>query len=159
MNLWSEFFAIPPEADDPKKQWRTIGESLVGKEPLDSQEKQKMDPTRFASTLQQLVSMEPTALKARLLDILDNEKMDPTALFASQYAEAIKLRRTVDPVLGLYETLKASYAADDYATFNATVAELRRVGTERAVKMLRLLVSRKSTMALNLFTAVQLLMF
>ena len=132
MNLWSEFFAIPPEADDPKKQWRTIGESLVGKEPLDSQEKQKMDPTRFASTLQQLVSMEPTALKARLLDILDNEKMDPTALFASQYAEAIKLRRTVDPVLGLYETLKASYAADDYATFNATVAELRRVGTERA---------------------------
>ena len=132
MNLWSEFFAIPPEADDPKKQWRTIGESLVGKEPLDSQEKQKMDPSRFASTLQQLVSMEPTALKARLLDILDNEKMDPTALFASQYAEAIKLRRTVDPVLGLYETLKASYAADDYATFNATVAELRRVGTERA---------------------------
>ena len=91
-----------------------------------------MDPSRFASTLQQLVSMEPTALKARLLDILDNEKMDPTALFASQYAEAIKLRRTVDPVLGLYETLKASYAADDYATFNATVAELRRVGTERA---------------------------
>ena len=132
MNLWSEFFAIPPEADDPKKQWRTIGESLVGKEPLDSQEKQKMDPSRFASTLQQLVSMEPTALKARLLDILDNEKMDPTALFASQYAEAIKLRRTVDPVLGLYETLKASYAANDYATFNATVAELRRVGTERA---------------------------
>ena len=132
MNLWSEFFAIPPEADDPKKQWRTIGESLVGKEPLDSQEKQKMDPSRFASTLQQLVSMEPTALKARLLDILDNEKMDPTALFASQYAEAIKLRRTVDPVLDLYETLKASYAADDYATFNATVAELRRVGTERA---------------------------
>ena len=132
MNLWSEFFVIPPEANDPKKQWRTIGESLVGKEPLDSQEKQKMDPSRFASTLQQLVSMEPTALKARLLDILDNEKMDPTALFASQYAEAIKLRRTVDPVLGLYETLKASYAADDYATFNATVAELRRVGTERA---------------------------
>ena len=60
-NLWSGF-AIPPEADDPKKQWRT-GESLVGKEPLDSQEKQKMDPTRFATTLQQLVSMEPTVLK------------------------------------------------------------------------------------------------
>ena len=132
MNLWSEFFPIPPEADDPKKQWRTIGESLVGKEPLDSQEKQKMDPTRFASTLQELVAMEPTALKARLLDILENQKMDPTALFAAQYAEAIKLRRDVDPVLGLYETLKASYAANDYLTFNDTVAELRKVGTERA---------------------------
>ena len=132
MNLWSEFFPIPPEADDPKKQWRTIGESLVGKEPLDSQEKQKMDPSRFASTLQDLVAMEPTALKARLLDILENQKMDPTALFAAQYAEAIKLRRDVDPVLGLYETLKASYAANDYLTFNDTVAELRKVGTERA---------------------------
>ena len=132
MNLWSEFFPIPPEADDPKKQWRTIGESLVGKEPLDSQEKQKMEPARFASTLQELVSMEPTALKARLLDILENQKMDPTILFASQYAEAIKLRREVDPVLGLYETLKASYADNDYATFNATVAELRKIGNERA---------------------------
>ena len=132
MNLWSEFFPIPPEADDPKKQWRTIGESLVGKEPLDSQEKQKMDPSRFASTLQDLVAMEPTALKARLLDILENQKMDPTALFAAQYAEAIKLRRDVDPVLGLYETLKASYAANDYLTFNDTVAELRKMGTERA---------------------------
>ena len=132
MNLWSEFFPIPPEPDDPKKQWRTIGESLVGKEPLDSQEKQKMEPARFASTLQELVSMEPTALKARLFDILENQKMDPTILFASQYAEAIKLRREVDPVLGLYETLKASYADNDYATFNATVAELRKVGNERA---------------------------
>ena len=57
--------------------------------------------------------------------------MDPTILFASQYAEAIKLRREVDPVLGLYETLKASYADNDYTTFNATVAELRKVGNER----------------------------
>lgn len=132
MNLWSEFFPIPPEADDPKKQWRTIGESLVGKEPLDSKEKQKMDPARFSNTLQDLVSMEPTALKARLLDILENQKMDPTSLFAAQYAEAIKLRREVDPVLGLYETLKASYARNDFSTFNSTVAELRKIGTERA---------------------------
>ena len=132
MNLWSEFFPIPPELDDPKKQWRTIGESLVGKEPLDSQEKQKMDPGRFANTLQELVSMEPSALKARIVDILENQKMDPTALFASQYAEAIKLRREVDPVLGLYETLKASYAQNDYITFNTTVKDLRKIGTERA---------------------------
>ena len=132
MNIWSEFFAIPPEKSDPKKQWRSIGESLVGKEPLDSKEKQKMDPSRFASTLQELVSMEPDALAARLLQIRENQKMDPTALFASQYAEAIKLRREVDPVLGLYEKLKASYLAQDFSTFNQTVAELRKVGTERA---------------------------
>ena len=132
MNLWSEFFAIPPESDDPKKQWRTIGESLVGKEPLDSQEKQKMDPSRFAITLQQLVSMKPDALKIKIRDIRENQKMDPTALFASQYAEAIKLRREVDPVLGLYENLKTSYANDDFSTFNSTVAELRKVGTKRA---------------------------
>ncbi len=132
MNIWSEFFAIPPEKSDPKKQWRSIGESLVGKEPLDSKEKQKMDPSRFASTLQELVSMEPEALAARLLQIRENLKMDPTALFASQYAEAIKLRREVDPVLGLYEKLKASYQDQDYRTFNQTVAELRKVGKERA---------------------------
>ena len=29
--------------------------------------------------------------------------MNPTALFAAQYAEAIKLRREVDPIIGLYE--------------------------------------------------------
>ena len=76
--------------------------------------------------------MEPTALKARLLDIIENQKMDPTSLFAAQYAEAIKLRREVDPVLGLYESLKASYAGNDFSTFNSTVAELRTIGTERA---------------------------
>ena len=132
MNLWSEFFPIPPESDDPKKQWRTIGESLVGKEPLDSQEKQKMEPSRFASTLQKLLAMESTALKARIFDILENQKMDPTSLFAAQYAEAIKLRREVDPVLELYESLKASYADNDYSTFNATVAELREITNARA---------------------------
>ena len=132
MNLWSEFFPIPPEKNDPKKQWRTIGESLVGKEPLDSKEKQKMDPSRFASTLQELVSMDPASLERRLIQIRENLKMDPTALFASQYAEAIKLRRDVDPVLGLYENLKASYLDKDFSTFNETVAKLRKVGTERA---------------------------
>lgn len=134
MNLWSEFFVIPPENGDPKKQWRSIGESLVGKEPLDSKEKQKMDPARFSSTLQGLVSLDPIALQAKLQDIRENSKMDPTALFASQYAEAIKLRREVDPVLGLYEALKASYLAMDYSKFNSTVAKLRETGKTRAGK-------------------------
>ena len=132
MNLWSEFFVIPPEKGDAKRQWRSIGESLVGKEPLDSKEKQNMDPARFSSTLQRLVSLEPSLLETELQEIRINRKMDPTALFASQYAEAIKLRRKVDPVLGLYENLKKSYLALDYSTFNSTVAELRETGTARA---------------------------
>ena len=63
--------------------------------------------------------------------------MDPTSLFAAQYAEAIKLRREVDPVLGLYETLKASYAVNDYPTFNATVAKLRKLVPQEQEKILQ----------------------
>ena len=132
MNLWSEFFPIPPEADDPKKQWRTIGESLVGKEPLDSQEKQKMDPSRLQVPCRNWSRWNQLHSKQDSSTYLKIKKWIPRPCLPSQYAEAIKLRRDVDPVLGLYETLKASYAANDYATFNSTVAELRKVGTERA---------------------------
>ena len=159
MNVWTEFFPIPPEKNDTNKQWRTIGESLVGKERLDSDMKQFIDVSRFASTLQELVSMEPDALAARLLQIQENQKMDPTALFASQYAEAIKLRREVDPVLGLYEKLKASYLAQDFSTFNQTVAELRKVGTDRAVMMHLHLSLRRFTTGLSHSIVVRLRMF
>ena len=57
--------------------------------------------------------------------------MNPTALFAAQYAEAIKLRREVDPIIGLYEKLGISYRANDFAAFNETVAQLRELATER----------------------------
>ena len=57
--------------------------------------------------------------------------MNPTALFAAQYAEAIKLRREVDPIIGLYEKLGISYRANDFAAFNETVAQLHELATER----------------------------
>ena len=57
--------------------------------------------------------------------------MNPTALFAAQYAEAIKLRREVDPIIGLYEKLGITYRANDFAAFNETVAQLRELATER----------------------------
>jgi ABC-type transport system involved in cytochrome c biogenesis permease subunit len=131
-NMWSEFFPIPPEASDPFEKWLTVGQSLVGEEPLDSQEKRKMEPREFISTLRELVSLSPNDLRKRIATIRETEKMNPTALFASQYAEAIKLRREVDPVIGLYEKLGISFRADDFASFNATVAQLNELATERA---------------------------
>ena len=44
-NMWSEFFPIPPQANDPLEKWLTVGQSLVGEEPLDSQEKRQNGPT------------------------------------------------------------------------------------------------------------------
>ena len=55
--MWSEFFPIPPQAKDPLEKWLTVGQSLVGEEPLDSQEKRNMDPRVFISTLRELVSL------------------------------------------------------------------------------------------------------
>ncbi len=130
-NMWSEFFPIPPQAKDPLKKWLTVGQSLVGEEPLDSQEKRNMDPRVFISTLRELVSLAPDELRKRLSSIRETQKMNPTALFAAQYAEAIKLRREVDPIIGLYEKLGISYRANDFAAFNETVAQLRELATER----------------------------
>jgi ABC-type transport system involved in cytochrome c biogenesis permease subunit len=130
-NMWSEFFPIPPEANDPLEKWLTVGQSLVGEEPLDSQEKRKIDPQAFISTLRELIALPPDELRKRITAIRETQKMNPTALFASQYAEAIKLRREVDPIIGLYEKLGISYRANDFATFNATVAQLRELATKR----------------------------
>jgi len=131
-NLWSEFYAIPPESGDPKMKWRSIGESLVGKEPIDSSEKRNLDPARFSSSLKELVALEPTVLKERLNTILETKKMDPTSLFAAQYAEAIKLRREVDPILKLYENLRLAYASGDTKSFNQSVAAVREESIARA---------------------------
>jgi ABC-type transport system involved in cytochrome c biogenesis permease subunit len=131
-NMWSEFFPIPPEANDPLEKWLTVGHSLVGEEPLDSKEKRKMNPRDFISTLRELVSLSPDDLRKRIAVIRETEKMNPTALFASQYAEAIKLRRDIDPVIGLYEKLGISFRADDVPTFNATVAQLSELANKRA---------------------------
>ena len=48
--------------------------------------------------------------------------MDPTALFAAQYAEAVKLRKGIDPIIEHYETLEEAYNTYDATTFNQTVS-------------------------------------
>ena len=58
--------------------------------------------------------------------------MDPTALFAAQYAEAIKLRKGVDPIIKNYEQLESAYRAGDAKTFNEAVQNIREEINQRA---------------------------
>ena len=80
MNLWSEFFPIPPEVMIPKNSGEPLANLWLARNLSILRKSRKWTQHDFASTLQELVSMEPTALKARLLDILENQKMDPTSL-------------------------------------------------------------------------------
>ena len=52
--------------------------------------------------------------------------MDPTALFAAQYAEAIKLRKGVDPIIKNYEQLESAYRAGDAQNFQRGGQKIRR---------------------------------
>ena len=58
--------------------------------------------------------------------------MDPTALFAAQYAEAIKLRKGIDPIIGNYEQLESAYQTGDAQTFNESVEKIRAEISKRA---------------------------
>ncbi len=131
-NLFAEFFPLPPEPGEPGGKWRKIGESLVGSEPLDSKQKAEIDPARFISTVQKLVASTDEELPGKITSIRQNLKMDPTALFAAQYAEAIKIRQGVDPIIEHYEKLKKAYQADDALSFNQTVSDIRSLINERA---------------------------
>ena len=129
-NLFAEFFPLHGPGNGGK--WRKIGESLVGSEPLDSKQKTEIDPTRFISTVQKLVASTDEELPGKISSIRQNLKMDPTALFAAQYAEAIKIRQGVDPIIEHYEVLKKAYQADDALSFNQTVSDIRSLINERA---------------------------
>ena len=131
-NLFAEFFPLPPEKGETGGKWRKIGESLVGAEPLDSKQKSEIDPARFISTVQALVSSSDVELPGKITSIRENLKMDPTALFAAQYAEAIKLRKGIDPLIEHYENLGIAYRAADITTFNQTVTEIRSEIQKRA---------------------------
>ena len=72
-NLWSEFFPVPPEPGDTKKMEK-VGESMVGEEPLDSQEKRNLDPVQFSSLLRELVLTEPNELKRKLISSMKPKK-------------------------------------------------------------------------------------
>ena len=131
-NLYAEFFPLPPEAGESGGKWRKIGESLVGTEPLDSKEKAKIEPARFISTVLALVASPGEELPNQIKSIRQNLKMDPTALFAAQYAEAIKLRKGVDPIIQNYERLEIAYRAGDAQNFNEAVKQIRNDVDQRA---------------------------
>ncbi|MEK9772430.1 MAG: hypothetical protein VW576_02585, partial [Opitutae bacterium] len=131
-NLFAEFFPLPPEPGESGGKWRKIGESLVGTEPLDSKEKSTIEPARFISTVQALVSSPDTELSGKIASIRQNLKMDTTALFAAQYAEAIKLRKGIDPLIDHYQNLAQAYRAEDAQSFNANVEKMRSIIAERA---------------------------
>ncbi len=130
-NLYAEFFPLPPEQGEHGGKWRKIGESLVGTEPLDSKEKSAIEPARFVSTVQTLVASPANELPAKIKSIRENLKMDPTALFAAQYAEAIVLRKEIDPIIEGYEKLDISYRNNDTVSFNQTVEEIRSMINQR----------------------------
>jgi ABC-type transport system involved in cytochrome c biogenesis permease subunit len=131
-NLWTEFLPIPPIIAEGDGKWMKVTESLVGSEPLESREKQNMDPAKFALTLRELLSMEKPELKKRISYIRENQKLDPSALFATQYAEAIKVREGVDPVILQYEDLAFAYRNQNFSDFNRLVNELYDRTTKRA---------------------------
>ena len=131
-NLFAEFFPLPPEPGESGGIWRKIGESLVGSEPLDSKQKAEIDPARFISTVQKLVASTDEELPEKITSIRQNLKMDPTALFAAQYAEAIKLRKGVDPIIEHYEGLRKAYNTDDGFSFNQAVSDIRSLINKRA---------------------------
>ena len=131
-NLFAEFFPLPPEPGETGGKWRKIGESLVGSEPLDSKQKAEIEPARFISTVQKLVASTDVELPGKITSIRQNLKMDPTALFAAQYAEAIKIRKGVDPIIEHYEGLRKAYNTDDGISFNQTVSDIRSLINKRA---------------------------
>ena len=133
-NLYAEFFPLPPEVGETSGKWRKFGESLVGTEPMDSKQKAEIEPARFISTVKALVESPDLELSEKIYSIRENLKMDPSALFAAQYAEAIKLRKGVDPIIEHYETLGFAYRSKNAHLFNQTVAKIRSLITHRAPK-------------------------
>lgn len=131
-NLWTEFLPIPPVKGDSKGVWMKVTESLVGSEPLDSKQKQNMDPSRFASVLRELLALDVTTLQTRIEYIRDNQKLDAAALFATQYAEAIKLKKGVDPVIIMYEDMATAFREGNFKEFNGLVSQVRDLTVQRA---------------------------
>ena len=105
---------------------------MVGTEPLDSKQKAEIEPARFISTVQSLVATPDNEVDEKITSIRQNLKMDPTALFAAQYAEAVKLRKGIDPIIEHYETLEEAYSDNDATTFNQTVDQIRSLVQQRA---------------------------
>ena len=132
--LFAEFHAIPPAKDSDSEDWSRIGETLVGTDARHAKPSmmRDLDFRIFPAQIRDLVKLEPKALQERIEALRDEHKMNPNVLFATKYADAIKLRGEVDPLVKDYQALALAYKNDDHATFNATVAKLRKAIDERA---------------------------
>ena len=131
-NLWTEFLPIPPDLNINDGKWKKITESLVGTEPIDSKEKQRMDPAKFAEILRELLSLSKKDLRERIQFIRENQKLDPSAQFATQYAETIKLLEGVDPLILKYENLSSAFLEKRYSDFNNLAKSIYEDSTHRA---------------------------
>ena len=70
--------------------------------------------------------------------------MNPSALFAAQYAEAIKLRKGVDPVLEFYEDLRLAFLNNNPKEFNSAVASIKKASVDRAPEQVDKILFEKS---------------
>ena len=141
MNLWSEFFPIPPEAGAQKtmaNNWRSLVENRLfsGKWTFPFCKyfarvgfNGTYQTTRASSYYRE--NQRWTQLPYLLLSMLRQ----------SNYEE-------VDPVLGLYETLKSAMLKM-ISYVHQTVLELRKVGTKRAGDEASTLGFEKPIMDLN----------
>ena len=105
---------------------------MVGEEPMDSVEKRNLDPSRFSTILRDLVKSNPEKLKIQIKQLQETNKLNPTVLFATKYAEANKLRRDVDHILKSYEKLRFAYLKGNASQFNQSVSEIRETSSKRA---------------------------
>ena len=158
-NLWTEFLPIPPVKGDSKGVWMKVTESLVGSEPLDSKQKQNMDPSRFASVLRELLALDASTLKSRIEYIRDNQKMDAAALFATQYAEAIKLKKGVDPVITIYEDIATAFREENFRSLTNFNIRVLDALTHGQVPNAHPRTLKKYLMDSNHSTVVRLLMY
>ena len=131
-SLWTEFLPIPPVISENNGKWKKVTESLVGAEPIDSKEKQRMDPARFAEVLRELLSLETNDLRKRIDYIREDQKLDPSAQFATQYAETVKLLKGVDPIILKYEKLSSAYLENKFSDFNDIAKQIYQETTNRA---------------------------
>ncbi len=131
--LFAEFHAIPPRKGSSSPDWSRIGETLVGTDARHAEPSmmRDLDFRSFPAQIRELVALEPEALIKRIEELRDEHKMNPNVLFATKYADAIKLRGEVDPIVEEWENLALAYGNNDASTFNAGVDKLRQSIDER----------------------------
>ena len=90
-----------------------------------------MDPARFAEVLR-IIILETNELRKRIDYIREDQKIDPSAQFATQYAETVKLLKGVDPIILKYEKLSSAYLENKFSDFNDIAKQIYQETTNRA---------------------------